>query len=88
MLSFGRKVWPMRTQNGVVSGSDDPPHGHGGRAPSHVLDLSPARVPCRGGAAQISSLEDDEAAVAPGHMGHVRACILAITSCVGDGGAN
>ncbi|KAM2355743.1 hypothetical protein ACFX1X_010309 [Malus domestica] len=88
MLSFGQKVWPIRTQNGVVSGCDDPPHGRGGRAPFRVLDLSLARVPCRGGAAQIFSLEDDEATVAPGHMGHVRACVLAITSCVGDGSAN
>ena len=88
MLSFGQKVWPRTTQNGVVSGGDDPPHGRGGRAPSRVLDLGPARVPCRGGAARIFSLEDGEAAVAPGHVGHVRACVLEIASRVGDGGAD
>ncbi|KAM1002272.1 hypothetical protein ACFX15_002647 [Malus domestica] len=88
MLSFGWKVWPKRTQNGVVSGGDDHPHGRGSRASSRILDLGPARVLCSDGVARIFSLEDEEAAVAPGHVGHMKTCVLEIASRVGDSSAD
>lgn len=77
-------VLQKTNQNDVVSGAAAD-HPHGGRGNRHSLDLDlglgRVRDLCRGGL--IFSWED-AVAVAPGHVGHVRAFVLEMTSRVCD----